>query len=292
MKRTSKTVMKFWLLGAAAVLVLGCAGPPEPADIVIRGGRVMDPETGFDRVADVAVRAGQIVAIGENLGEGRDELDATGLIVAPGFVDILASVPPNRHAQTHKITDGVTTCFGMHGGPIDVGAYRSSFEASGALVNYGATVGHARLRRAVGADDRYLAALPEQIEKMKELAADAIRSGAAGVGFGVNYTPGASYEEIFALFEVAAAHEVPCHLHARYKGNVFPGTMSLAAMEVIAIAAATGAQAQLAHLASSTVGSMPLCLELVEGAQARGVGRGVRLPRLDPQPNGTQIRSL
>jgi hypothetical protein len=102
----------------------------------------------------------------------------------------------------------------------------------------------------------------------------AIRDGAVGIGFGINYTPGASYEEIFALFEVAAAEGVPCHLHARYKGNVFPLTMSLATMEVISMAAASGAQAQLAHLISSTVGSAPLSIALIEGAAARGVDVG------------------
>ncbi|MFQ5705746.1 MAG: D-glutamate deacylase, partial [Gemmatimonadales bacterium] len=70
------------------------------------------------------------------------------------------------------------------------------------------------------------------------------------------------------------AHNVPCHLHARYKGNVFPRTMSLAVMEVIAMAAATGAQVQLAHLISSTVGSAPLSIALIEGAAQRGVDVG------------------
>jgi dihydroorotase len=109
---------------------------------------------------------------------------------------------------------------------------------------------------------------------MRPLAVKAIRDGAVGIGFGINYTPGASYEEVYALFEVAAAEGVPCHLHARYKGNVFPLTMSLATMEVIAMAAATGAQAQLAHLVSSTVGSAPLSIALIEGAAARGVDVG------------------
>ncbi len=133
---------------------------------------------------------------------------------------------------------------------------------------------HAELREAVGATDRYVPATPEQVEAMRPLAVQAIRDGAVGIGFGINYTPGASYEEVFALFEVAAAEGVPCHLHARYKGNVFPLTMSLAAMEVISMAAATGAQAQLAHLISSTVGSAPLSIALAEGAAARGVDVG------------------
>ena len=242
----------------------------QPYNIVIHGGRVMDPETGRDGMADVAIRGSQIVAIGSHLGPGRMELDAKGLVVAPGFIDVLAPAPPNKHAHIHKITDGVTTGFGMHGGPVDVEQYRHDFEDSGALINYAATVGDRRLRQAAGAIDPYKPATPEQIEKMKELADRAIKAGAAGIGFGINYAPGTSYEEILALFEVAAQNEVPCHLHARYKGNIFPLTMSLAVEEVIAVAAATGAQVQLAHLTSSTVGSAPLCIRLLEGAAKHG----------------------
>ena len=234
----------------------------------------MDPETGRDEVANVGIRDGQVRAITVDDIRGRKVIDASGHIVAPGFVDILASIRQEKSAHEFKIGDGVTTVLGMHGGPIDVAGYARDHAAVGPLVNYGATVSHAELRQAVGATDRYAPATPVQIEAMRPLAVKAIRDGAVGIGFGINYTPGASYEEVFALFEVAAAEGVPCHLHARYKGNVFPLTMSLATMEVIAMAAATGAQAQLAHLVSSTVGSAPLSIALIEGAAARGVDVG------------------
>jgi len=243
-------------------------------DVVILGGRVMDPETGRDEIANVGILGDRIEAITTDNIRGRRTIDASGQIVAPGFVDILASIGQNRAAHEFKIGDGVTTVLGMHGGPIDVADYEQKHAAVGPLVNYAATVSHSELREAVGVTDRYLPASSEQIEAMRPLAVQAIRDGAVGIGFGINYTPGASYEEIFALFEVAAAEGVPCHLHARYKGNVFPLTMSLAAMEVVSMAAATGAQAQLAHLISSTVGSAPLSIALVEGAAARGVDVG------------------
>ncbi|MFQ5605723.1 MAG: amidohydrolase family protein [bacterium] len=267
--------MKTWLVALLLLLVwsglISCNSEEARYEIVIRGGRVIDPESGFDRVTDVATRADKIVAIGRRLGAGEVEIDASGLVVSPGFIDVLASVPPNIHAHTHKITDGVTTCFGMHGGPIDVEKYRRDFETSGALVNYAAAVGDRTLRRAAGATDRTKPAAPEQIKKMQILTDQAIEAGAVGIGFGINYAPGMSYEEVFALFEVAAKNNVPCHLHARYKGNVFPLTMSLAVEEVIAVAAATGAQAQLAHLTSSTVGSAPLSIKLIEGAAKHGI---------------------
>lgn len=243
-------------------------------DVVILGGRVMDPETGRDEIANVGITGETIRAITVDDIRGRKTIDASGQIVAPGFVDILASIRFDKQAHEFKIGDGVTTVLGMHGGPIDVTEYNRKHAAVGPLVNYAATVSHSELREAVGATDRYAPATPQQIEAMRPLAVQAIREGAVGVGFGINYTPGASYEEVFALFEVAAAEGVPCHLHARYKGNVFPLTMSLATMEVVSMAAATGAQAQLAHLISSTVGSAPLSIALIEGAAARGVDVG------------------
>lgn len=243
-------------------------------DTVILGGRVIDPETGRDEIANVGILADQIRVITTDDIQGRRTIDASGQIVAPGFIDILASMRLDKEAHEFKIADGVTTVLGMHGGPVDVPEYARQHAAVGPLVNYAATVSHSELREAVGATDRYAPATPEQIEAMRPLAVQAIRDGAVGIGFGINYTPGASYEEIFALFEVAAAEGVPCHLHARYKGNVFPLTMSLATMEVVSMAAATGAQAQLAHLISSTVGSAPLSIALIEGAAARGVDVG------------------
>lgn len=256
------------------LLIAAPASAQEIYDVVIQGGRVMDPETGRDEIANVGILDDRIQAITTDDIRGRKTIDASGQIVAPGFIDILASMRRDKSAHEFKIGDGVTTVLGMHGGPVDISGYRQSHEEVGPLVNYAATVGHTQLREAVGATDRYIPATPDQIEAMRALATQSIRDGAVGIGFGINYTPGASYEEIFAMFEVAAAEGVPCHLHARYKGNVFPLTMSLSVMEVVSMAAATGAQAQLAHLISSTVGSAPLSIALIEGANARGVDVG------------------
>lgn len=246
----------------------------QSVNLVIRNGRVMDPETGTDAVLAVAVNQGQIVALGQEAEKlnGRREIDARGLVVAPGFIDLLARLTPDEESQRYKVMDGVTAVFNMHGGPVNIPSYFKSFaQAGGSYVHYGTTVGHNPLRRAVDASDRSEPSTPEQVEHMRLLAAQAIREGAVGIGFGVNYVPGASYEEVLALFEVAAQHGVPCHLHVRYKGSVFPETIVAALQEVITAAAVTGVSVQVVHLGSSGVGSMEVALKMIDGARRHGI---------------------
>jgi dihydroorotase len=246
----------------------------QEVDVIIRNGRVMDPETRTDGILTVAVNQGQIMALGlgaEKL-KARREIDARGLVVAPGFIDLLARLTPDEENQRYKVMDGVTAVFNMHGGPVDTARYFQRFdEAGGSYLHYGTTVGHNPLRRAVGVKDRDQPATPEQVEQMKLLAAQAIRHGAVGIGFGINYVPGASYEEVLALFEVAAQHGIPCHLHIRYKGSVFPETVVAALQEVITAATVTGASAQVVHLGSTAIGSMEMALKMIAGARRHGV---------------------
>ena len=243
----------------------------ELPDVAIVGGRVVDPASGVDAVRTVVIRDERISAIVEGSVEARRVIDASGLVVAPGFIDLLAHLRPAREPQEYKVKDGVTTVVSMHGGPVDIAGWYGGYDAYGSLVNYGTTVGHPEIREAAGAIDLYRAATDEQREIMRDIAARAIDEGAVGIGFGINYTPGASYEEIVDMFDVAARHDVPAHVHSRYKGSVFPGTIVQSVQEVIAAAAITGASAQIVHLASSAIGSMEASLEMIAGAHRNGV---------------------
>ena len=241
------------------------------ADIAIVNGRVMDPASGLDAVRTVVIQGDRIAEITADRVEANHVIDASGLVVAPGFVDILARIRPAREPQRYKIKDGVTTVISMHGGPVDIAGWYGAFETGGSLVNYGTTVGHPDVRRAAGVTDPYVPANTGQRAEMKRIAAQAIAAGAVGIGFGINYTPGASYEEIVDMFAVAAALDVPAHVHSRYKGSVFPETIVQSVQEVIAAAAITGASAQIVHLASSAIGSIGACLEMLEGARRHGI---------------------
>jgi len=239
-------------------------------DIIIRGGRVMDPETGFDRKANVGIRGSRVEVVTDALLEGQRVIDARGKVVAPGFIDILSggfTLEGNRY----KVTDGVTTIVSMHGGPVEIARWYEKLAAEGQLVNYGTTVGDIALRQAVGLQDRNAPATRAQIEEMVALARRAIQEGALGIGFGVQYVPGASEEEVLELFRVAAELGVPCHVHIRYLGPKPPENDLKGIQEVIADAAATGAAAQIVHINSVAGHSMDVALKLIAGARAHGI---------------------
>ena len=246
-------------------------------DLVIRGGRVIDPESGFDGVADVGILGDRIAAVSTDALQGRRFLDAVGLVVAPGFIDPLTQLAAAQMpGALYKVTDGVTTVLGLHGGPVDVAAAYDEMEREGALLNYGTNVGHGALRSAVGLsssdeEERSVPATPEQVDEIVELARRGIMDGALGIGFGLQYVPSTGEDEVFRLFQVAARYGVPAHLHIRYLGPQRPINSVKAVQEVIATAAATGASAQIVHVNSTSPKDIDLVLDLIEGAAAHGV---------------------
>ena len=270
------------ILLATVLAALVCAPVPldaqvERYDVAILGGRVVDPETGFDGVANVGLVGDRIAIVTSDPISGASEVDARGLVVAPGFIDPLTSVGAARlPSALYKGTDGVTTVLQLHGGPVDVDAMYQSMESEDVLLNYGTNVGHAALRGAVGLsagdeDQREVPASPEQVERIVELARQGIMRGALGIGFGIQYVPSTSEEEVFRLFELGARYGVPLHVHIRYLGPQRPINSVKAIHEVIATAAATGASAHIAHVNSTSPKDIGLVLDLLEGAAAHGV---------------------
>jgi N-acyl-D-aspartate/D-glutamate deacylase len=255
------------LLLAAAIFAL--PGRPEAApqyDVAILGGRVMDPATGTDRVANVAVRGGKVAAVSGERFAAKRTIEARGLAVAPGFIDILSE--DKRSGEPFKVADGVTTTLMTHGGPVDVGAWYATVEKQGTLVHYGIVTGHGSLRTAAGATDGALPATPEQVRRMAELADKAMRDGALGVGFGIEYIPGTSGEEVTELARVAARHYASIHAHIRlpHLYDPFQGIN-----ELIAASAVTGVRAQVVHIGSMCIRRQKEALALIDAARARGV---------------------
>ena len=278
-----------------AATVLGCqsgvvpeSAQGDPITLVIEGGRVMDPESGLDAIRNVGITEGRIVAVSDAELDAAERLDATGLVVAPGFVDLHAH-GQDAVSNRLQVRDGVTTALEMELGVYPVADWLAS-RAGGALINYGATVSHPGARTklltgldvghsptqaraqadnaAFASDIIYQGLDDTQIEALSVLMQQGLDEGGLGLGFGVSYTPGATRTEIYRLFQMAAEFDVTAYIHLR--GADSGGTIG-AFQEAIANAASTGASVHIVHM-NSTAGELArTTLEMIRGARDGGL---------------------
>ena len=251
-------------------------------DVVIEHGRVMDPETGLDAIRNVGVKDGKIVRISNDALTGRQTIDAAGLVVSPGFIDV------HQHgqdlaSQRVKAFDGVTSALEMEIGVADVASFLKSKQGH-ALINYGTTASHVAARSLVfgtplpdgailpksgPATDQ--AATPQQIEQMQSRLSEELKAGALGVGMGIQYVPGATRLEVIDMFRLAAGQKMPVYTHIRSFGKTEPGSDIESVEEVIGAAAISGAALHIVHINSTCLADTLECISLVEGARARGL---------------------
>lgn len=253
------------------LLVMGAVAWGQPFDVVIAGGRVVDPESGLDAVRHVGVRGGKVAAISASPLQGKRVLAAQGMIVAPGFID-LHSHGQDAENYKAKAMDGVTSALECEVGAADIGAWYSE-RAGKALVNYGVTVGHIPVRmRELKDTGRFLpantavqkAATEEEISSMARQIERGLQQGAVGVGFGMAYTPAASAVEYLEMFRIAARFGVATYAH------VASGVEGLNA--AIGYAASTGAALHVVHLNSSGGRrNTPHFLRIIEDARKHGM---------------------
>ncbi|GGS19432.1 D-glutamate deacylase [Streptomyces aureoverticillatus] len=290
------------------------AAPPDDMhDLVLRGGRVLDPETGLDALADVAVTGGTITAVAP-ASEGapaapratRDPapptpdtctdssrpltghrtLDVTGLVVAPGFIDL--------HSHSHTVAghrlqalDGVTTALELELGLSPVGeAYRQA-AAEGRPLNYGFSASWAQARMAVvgalphgggataaldhlgGAAWQREASRPQE-DALLELLRRDLADGALGVGLIVGYAPRIRPEEYLAVARLAALAGLPTFTHARSLVEQVPDTPVDGAEEIARAAGETGVHAHYCHVTSTSRRHTDRVLAVLDRARAEG----------------------
>jgi len=271
------------LFGLGVMPVPGICAPTY--DVVISGGRIIDPESGLDAVRNVGISGGRIARVTEDFLVGRRVLDAKGLVVSPGFIDL------HQHGQDEesgrlKAFDGVTTALEMELGRPDLAAFLR-LKAARSLINYGATASHGAARALVfgaplkegiltgmlpvAGDATNLPATDEQLSRIEARLQSELDAGALGIGMGIQYTPGASRLEVIRMFRLAARNHVPIFTHVRSFGRLEPGSSIEAVGEVIGAAAVTGASLHIVHINSSCLRDGLECLALVAGARARGL---------------------
>src|SRR6267154_878768 len=268
------------LLGsvAGAIAGAGVGNGAETFDLVIANGRVMDPESGLDATRNLGIRDGKIAAISSSALEGKQTIDAKGLVVSPGFIDLHehGQEPRNYEFQAH---DGVTTSLELEAGTANVDQWYARREGK-SLINFGVSIGHIPVRMKVMNDQgtflpvcdaAHREATPVQLQQIDDEIERGLWRGALAVGMGINYTAAATHDEIVDVFRLAAKHGASVHVHLRHAGLQEPTTGLVGIEEVIAAAAATGAPLHVVHITSMGLKNTPRLIAMVKGARERGL---------------------
>ncbi len=266
-----------------------------PFDLVLWGGRVLDPETGLDAPLHVGIRDGRIAELSPEPLDGREVLDVTGLAVAPGFVDLHAH-GQNPLSYDFMARDGVTTALDLELGAHGVAAFLREREGK-ARIHYGVSAGHipTRIKLMYGVSGGHLLtrgggfigslrrfvqrvwqptgfahepADEKQVRILIRLLGEQLDEGGIGIGMGIAYTPGARPEEVRAVFGLAADRRVPVFVHLAEPQQ--PGDM--APLEsVLDHARATGASLHIVHVVHSAGATTAVYLAAIDAARAEGL---------------------
>ena len=258
-------------------------------DIVINGGRVIDPETGLDATRNIGIAGNQIVEISTSSLTGKRVIDASGLVVAPGFIDLHVHGRTNVE-QEFQLHDGLTTALELEWGIENLREWYQSRESK-ALINYGASVNWPyqrfkslakyseevqKLREMtvsgqVDIEEMFNAIHPaaydqlnaEEITKSHENIVAGLNDGGLGIGAPIGYLPTTNPNELYQIFKLAAEIDVPVFSHVRN-----PDIISI--QEVINNAMLFKASLHIVHLNSMSLGKIDMALDMVKQAQESG----------------------
>jgi N-acyl-D-aspartate/D-glutamate deacylase len=241
--------------------------PDRVFDQVISGGRVIDPETGFDQVANVGIDGPTIAAISTQALNGRTTINAADRVVAPGFIDMI-SYDPNDYGIWFKIGDGVTTNLGMHGMLLTADAFFSKYEGKSPC-HYGGAYDNYYMRSYgglnIGGGD---AATPAQIDQLAADIETQLHQGWIGASFSPEYSPGITDDEIARQMQVAAKYGLPSFFHGRYSTDIPPNNNAKTLSEILDLARQTNSGVHVMHI-TSTGGTFQMQQSLATLQQAR-----------------------
>ncbi|MBA4105375.1 MAG: N-acyl-D-amino acid deacylase [Pirellula sp.] len=263
-------------IGAARVQAQSPA--PVDADILLRGGQILDGTGSPAYPGDVAIVGDKIIAVGEIVpGRVGETIDCTGLIVAPGFIDLHnhsdeSIVADETRTAENYIRQGCTTLVtgNCGGGAVDVGKYLADIDAHGAGTNVAHLIPHGSTRALV-LERRQVDPTSEELAKMQELVDRGMREGAWGMATGLIYIPGAysKIDELAAMTEVVGRHGGIYASHIRSEDSALLDAVS----EAIEIGRRANTPVHISHFKASGKpywGMVRASAKLVEDAQAAG----------------------
>ena len=286
----------------AAMLVFGGRSRgddgPVAADVVLKGGTVVDGTGAPARAADVAIKGDRVVAVGTfNAAPGARMIDVAGLVVAPGFIDLHthsddAITKPRTRSNSNYQTQGVTTIVtgNCGGGVTDVAKYFRTIDDEGAGTNVVHLVPLGSVRSAVvGTEDR--PPTPAELETMREAVERGMKAGAWGVSTGLIYVPGryAKLPEITELAKVAAAHGGLYASHIRNEGERLLESID----EAIAVGEGAKVPVHVSHLKASGKANWGLTARACEKiAAARASGKAVSADQYPYVASSTKLAAM
>lgn len=242
-------------------------------DIVVKNGTIMNPETEHElKGYNLAIKDGTVVRITKEQLTGEREIDATGMIVSPGFIDLI-TYEPNDVGVIYKIHDGVTSNLLMHGGTENAKKWYDYWNRVGRKINYGASSFITRHRWSIiGYSIDKSITNEEDIQRLVREVRENIEEGALGISFSFEYVPGIKSNEVIPLLELANEVKAPTFYHLRYSDPDEPGTSLEGIQEVIDYAEETGAAIHIMHI-NSTGGTfvMEEALDMVHDAIDKGL---------------------
>jgi N-acyl-D-amino-acid deacylase len=294
-----------FLLFASLPLAAQQTAGQQRFDLLITGGMVMDGTGNPSYRADVGIRDGRIVAVGRLAGAGAERtVDATGRIVAPGFIDIHSHADDTNRSGSGTLRDaenarvrsapnlviqGITTVVVNQDGRSNwpIAEQKATMERLGIGPNTILLVGHGEVRRRVLGEDVMRPATPEEITRMRALVRQGLAEGAWGLSAGLEYAPGrwSTTDEVVGLVEEIVPVGGVYISHERSEGSdpmwywpsqADPGPPTLldAVAETIEIGERTGATVVASHIKAKGAhywGSGAAAIQLIEAARARGV---------------------
>jgi len=250
-------------------------------ELVIENGRVVDPASGLEAIRNVGVNGGRIAVISKKSLIGDKTIDAKGLVVAPGFID-LHSHAQNIFGQTYQVMDGVTTALELEAGTqlapfLEILAQRQGKS----LINYGYSAGYRDIRFMVKVGTRFQTSIPgfrranhetatpEELARMISMTETELNEGALGIGIPLDYmSRGMNGAEVESLFRLAAKRKVPLFIHMRMADDAMD---PVGLVELIAMTRKTGASLHVVHIGSTGLGRVPLYLKMISEANAEGL---------------------
>lgn len=266
-------------------------------DLAITGGRVIDPESELDAVRNVGIRGGTIVAVTEQAIQGNETIDATGHVVAPGFIDMHHHNTDVPFGQKLALRDGVTTPMELEAGVYPVDAWYAGLEGK-SQTNYGASVGsigarehvfNPKLKTKYAGDWVYdligapvetgftmkwstQVPTPEEIEQIEGLLEKGLQQGSVGIGHCPGYmVDGCTQAESLICQKLAGKYGQAVYLHGRYSSQMPPASGLLGFLEMMAPQEVYGGGLVIQHMTAQSLADTPAALELIDNARANGI---------------------